>query len=67
MGLELQRALQDCMAAAERLAGLLEEDRQDMPGCVGGEILLEYQRGTERALRTVQELRSSLYKLLAMD
>lgn len=46
---------------------LLEEDRQDVPGCVGGEILLEYQRGTERALRTVQELRSSLYKLQAME
>ena len=59
MGLELQRALQDCMAAAERLAGLLEEDRQDMPGCVGGEILLEYQRGTERALRTRSEEHTS--------
>lgn len=67
MDFELQKVLQDCIAAAERLSDLLEEDRQDMPGCVNGEILLEYQRGMEQAMRMVQELRVSLYRLQAPE
>ena len=55
------------MAAAERLTRLLEEDKQDMPGCINGEILLEYQRGTEQALRVVQDLHVSLHRLQALE
>ncbi len=67
MGLELEKALRDCGAAAERLLALLKEDQLDMPGCISGEILVEYQRGTEWALQSVRELREGLRVLQEME
>lgn len=61
--MELQEILQDCTAAANRLLDLLDRDRQDISGCINGEILAEYQRGADKALRTVNEIKANLLEL----
>ena len=49
LSVELLEALQDCVTVINRLLGLLDEDREDMPNCISGEILEEYLRGIAEA------------------
>lgn len=64
MDLELLAVLEDCAAMADRLLNLLDQDTQDMPNCVNGEILAEYQRGLDKALHTASEIKTGLLRLM---
>lgn len=61
--MELQEILQDCAAVTNKLLDLLDQDRQDISGCINGEILAEYQRGADQALRIVNEIKADLLNL----
>lgn len=65
MSVELLESLQDCIATIQKLSNLLREDREDMPGCVNGEILAEYLRGTDRAQEILSSMLVSLRAILA--
>jgi len=58
-------ALQDCIATLQRLTDLLQEDREDMPLCINGDILAEYLRGMDGAQEIVVSLLAGLQTLLA--
>ena len=60
MDLELLKTLQECEATAGRLLELLERDREDMPGCVSGELLAEYLRGTDGAIHITRAIREEV-------
>lgn len=64
MNLELLEALQECETIASRLLELLERDREDMQGCVSGELLAECQRGTDEAARITRSIRADVRRLL---
>lgn len=64
---ELLEAIQNCTATADWLLDLLEQDEQDMPNCINGEILAEYQKGTEEALRTANAIKADLIKLQTLE
>lgn len=65
LSVELLEALQDCIATIQKLSNLLREDRDDMSGCVNGEILKEYLRGTDGAQKVLSSLLESLWAILA--
>lgn len=65
LSVELLEALQDCIATIQKLSNLLREDRDDMSGCVNGEILKEYLRGTDGAQEVLSSLLESLRAILA--
>lgn len=65
MGIEWLEAMQDCIATIQKLMDLLEEDREDMPSCVNGEILREYLRGTAGAQEITVSLLERLRAILA--
>lgn len=65
LSVELLEALQDCIVTIQKLSNLLREDREDMPGCVNGEILNEYLRGTDGAQEILSSLLESLQAILA--
>lgn len=65
LSVELLEALQDCVATIQKLSNLLREDREDMPGCVNGEILNEYLRGTDGAKEILSSLLANLQAILA--
>lgn len=58
------KALEDCIITIQKLSNLLQEDREDMPACVNGEILREYLRGTERAQESIASLLESLQTIV---
>lgn len=63
MDFELLRALLECEATAGRLLELLEQDREDMPGCVSGELLAKCQQGTDEAIRAARAIREEARRL----
>ena len=63
---ELLNILQDCESLAGRLLELLEQDREEMPYCVSGPILAEYQRVTDGAQSKVRAIRTDLRELSLM-
>lgn len=65
LSMELLEALQECIAIINRLLGLLDEDREDMSGCISGEILEEYLLGTADAREITVSLLESLREILA--
>lgn len=67
MDFELQEILQDCTAATNRLLDLLDQDKHDISDCINGEILAEYQRGTDKALRIASEIKADLLKLQTLE
>lgn len=64
LSLELLKALQDCVETINKLTNLLEEDREDMPNCINGEILREYLRGAESAKESLAALLADLRGIL---
>ena len=67
LDLELLRMLRECAATADRLLELLERDREDMSGCVNGELLAEYQRGAGEAVRMVRAIKACVCQLQAAE
>lgn len=65
MSVELLKALQDCITTIQKLSNLLQEDREDIPGCINGEVLKEYLRGTDLAHEMLVSLLESLQAILA--
>lgn len=65
LSVELLKALQDCIATIQKLSNLMQEDREDITGCINGEILKEYLRGTDRAQEMVASLLENLRAILA--
>lgn len=65
MSVDLLESLQDCLVTVEKLSNLLRKDQEDMPGCINGEILREYLRGTDRAQEILSSLRKDLRANLA--
>lgn len=65
LSVELLKALQDCIMTIQKLSNLLQEDREDMPDCISGEILTEYLRGTKGAQEIISSLMESLQEILA--
>lgn len=59
------RALEDCIETISKLKNLLDEDRENMPGCINGEILDEYLRGTEGVQEILVSMLESLRVILA--
>lgn len=66
LNVELQEALQDCITTLGRLMNLLEEDREDMPNCINGEILRMYLRGTDGAQEMTRSILADLQEMLAI-
>ena len=64
MSVELLEALQECITAIQKLSDLMREDREDIPGCISGEILAEYLRGTDRVQEILSLLLESLQAIL---
>lgn len=60
MKLELPDILLECMTTVDRLISLLEHGRADMPDCISGEILDEYNICTDEAMRIVREMKQTL-------
>lgn len=65
LSVELLRALEDCIETISKLKNLLDEDRENMPGCINGEILEEYLRGTEGVQEILVSMLESLRMILA--
>lgn len=65
LSVELLRALEDCIETISKLKNLLDEDRENMPGCINGEILEEYLRGTEGVQEILVSMMESLRVILA--
>jgi len=65
LSLELLEDLRNCIDTILKLEELLKEDREDMPNCINGEVLVEYLRGLEEAQETVASLLASLRTILA--
>jgi len=61
---ELLNLLQECTAVVNKLLSLLDDDQEDMPYCVNGEILDAYNRGTEEAAQVACSIREELRQLL---
>lgn len=64
MSVELLEALQECITVIQKLSDLMREDREDIPGCISGEILTEYLRGTDRVQEILSLLLESLQAIL---
>jgi len=67
LDLELLKTLRDCIAITGRLLDLLEQDQEDLPGCISGELLAECQRGTANARRVTREIREGLFELIPSE
>ena len=65
LSIELLEALQDCIATIQKLSNQVRADREDMPGCVNGEILKEYLRGTDGVQEILSSLLASIQAILA--
>ena len=55
--------LQTSIATAERLCKMLQEDREDMGGCINGELLAAYLGATDVAEREIKKLRQQMVDL----
>lgn len=58
-------ALEDCLKTVNRLEDLIKKDREDMPGCINGEVLEAYLQGLDAVQDTVDSLQTGLRKILA--
>ena len=65
LSVELLKALEDCINTISKLKNLLDEDRDNMPDCINGEILKEYLRGTEGVQEILVSMMESLHAILA--
>jgi len=65
LSVELLRALEDCIDTISKLQNLLEEDRENMPDCINGDILREYLRGTDGVQEILVSLTDHLRLILA--
>lgn len=63
MNPELLRELQESIDTVKRLSTMLQEDREDMSGCVNGEVLAAYLRAADAAEREIKTLRDQLVDL----
>ena len=57
--------LRKCIGTILQLEKMLEEDREDIPNCIKGEVLREYLRGLEEAHNVLNSLMTSLRTILA--
>lgn len=60
---QLLKTLQECAALTNKLLDLLEQDREGIRGCIGGELLEEYLRGTDEAEKMTRAIRSEVRNL----
>ena len=65
LSVELLKALEDCINTISKLKNLLDEDRDNMPDCINGEILKEYLRGPEGVQEILVSMMESLHAILA--
>lgn len=63
MNPELLKELQDCIITVNKLLTLLEDDVEDMPNCVNGEILAAYRNGADEARHISDTLKKALLLL----
>lgn len=63
MNPELVKALQDCIITVNKLLTLLEDDVEDMPNCVNGEILAAYKNSADEARNIADTIKKSLLLL----
>lgn len=63
MNPELIKKLQESIDLAKRLSKMLREDREDMAGCVNGEVLAAYRKAADAAEREIKLLRDQLVDL----
>lgn len=54
-----------CTQELNVLCSLLEQDKQSLPSCVGGEVLESYQKNTELLLRQLDSIKADLVKIFA--
>lgn len=65
MNLGLMKELQEAIVTAERLGKMLQKDREDMGGCINGEILAAYLSAADAAEQEIKTLRQQLVDLQA--
>lgn len=65
MSLEFLEAVRECAVTLEKLLAAIDEDREDIPGCINGDVLEEYLRGLNGAQETATSLLAGLLALLA--
>ncbi len=58
--MELIRTLDECIALADRLTALLEQDRAGIRACIHGKLLEEYLEGTEKAAEMARSMKTTL-------
>ena len=64
---QLLKTLQECAALTNKLLELLEQDREGIRGCISGDLLAEYLRGTDEAEKTTRSIRSEVRDLQVLQ
>ena len=57
------QTLEECIALADRLTVLMEQDNAEIRNCIQGDLLTEYLKGSEKAAEMVRSLRNTLVLL----
>lgn len=60
---ELLREVQESVDTVKRLSAMLQEDCEDMSGCVNGEILTAYLGAANAVEQEIKKLRNQLVDL----
>lgn len=61
----LQEILDESLALSEKLILQMESGRDDMKGCINGEVLDAYDRAAQEAMDIAEKIRKSLMTLQA--
>lgn len=61
----LQGILDESLALSEKLILQMESGRDDMKGCINGEVLDAYDRAAQEAMDIAEKIRKSLMTLQA--
>lgn len=62
---QLLSIFESCVDSIENLLSLLDSDKDDMPYCIGGEILTEYISSTDEAIKLARAIKDYLVVLQA--
>ena len=60
---EMIRSLNECISLVKRLKNLLSADESFISSCIRGDIMVEYEKNSKKALEVMNELESSAYVL----
>ena len=64
---QLSKMLQECAVLTNKLLELLDQDREEIRGCISGELLAEYLRGTDEAEKTTRSIHSEVRNLQVLQ